>query len=199
MDVPLRTRPRRGWEDIDNDCLRHIINCTDFLTAARLGGSCTNYFRTVVRAHASDQVMILGLPCVLEEHLYWWAGPAEHGRRCTITPLECPTLEGMGQELEDDTRILALNQVSDMPTLLSFLGTCFLKVLVQSCIGLGRGKQRLACSHIGGHRGEASQHVHRCRRNSSTVVERWVRQCQFGQHEHEVSWRGSKLDEDSNH
>jgi hypothetical protein len=99
------SRPRRGWETLDDDALGEIVSRSDFLTSARLSGACTKYFKTV-RKYAWEKAMLVGLPCILEdEDVSWGVSPARRGRSCKLTPLEMPTLRG--------TRILSDEQVSD--------------------------------------------------------------------------------------
>jgi hypothetical protein len=89
---------------LDDDSLGEIARRSDFLTAARLGASCTNYFKTV-RKQAWEKAMLVGLPCILEEKVIQWdSGPLQHGRSCILTPLELPTLRG--------SRILSDEKVS---------------------------------------------------------------------------------------
>jgi len=108
MDSPGGSPPRRGWETLDDDPLGEIARCSDVLTAARLGASCTNFFKTVLKM-AWEKAMLVGLPCVLEEKVLLWDNPSNspplpsHG--CTLTPLELPTLRG--------SRILSDEQVSN--------------------------------------------------------------------------------------
>ena len=107
MDSLGSSPPRRGWETLDHYPLGEIARCSDVLTAARLGASCTNFFKTVLK-QAWEKVMLVGLPCVLEEEVLLWDHPSnspplpDHG--CTLTPLELPTLRG--------SRILSNEQVS---------------------------------------------------------------------------------------
>ena len=49
MDSPGGSPPRRGWETLDGDPLGEIARRSDALTAARLGASCTNFFKTVLK------------------------------------------------------------------------------------------------------------------------------------------------------
>ena len=81
-----------------------IARRSDVLTAARLGVSCTNFFKTLLK-----QAMLVGLPCVLEEKVLLWDNPSNSpplpGHGCTLTPLELPTLRG--------SRILSDEQVSN--------------------------------------------------------------------------------------
>ena len=82
---------------MDDDPLGEIARCSDVLTAARLGASCTNCFKTLLK-QAWEKAMLVGLPCVLEEKVLLWDNPSNspplpsHG--CTLTPLELPTLSG---------------------------------------------------------------------------------------------------------
>ena len=97
MDSPGGSPPRRGWETLDDDPLGEIVRHSDVLTAARLGASGTNYFKTVLKM-ACEKAMLVGLPCILEEKVLLWDNPSnspplpDHG--CTLTPLELPTLRG---------------------------------------------------------------------------------------------------------
>jgi len=107
MDSPGGSPPRRGWETLDGDPLGEIARRSDVLTAARLGASCTNFFKTLLK-HAWEKAMLVGLPCVLEEKVLLWDNPSNSrplpGHGCTLTPLELPTLRG--------SRILSDEQVS---------------------------------------------------------------------------------------
>ena len=62
MDSPGGSPPRRGWETLDDDPLGEIARRSDVLTAARLGASCTNYFKTMLK-QAWEKAMLVGLPC----------------------------------------------------------------------------------------------------------------------------------------
>ena len=53
-----------------------IARRSDVLTAARLGASCTNYFKTVLKL-AWEKAMLVGLPCVLEEKVLLWGQSSE--------------------------------------------------------------------------------------------------------------------------
>ena len=66
MDSPGGSPPRRGWEYLDDDPVGEIARRSGVLTAARLGASCTNFFKTVLK-QAWEKAMLVGLPCVLEE------------------------------------------------------------------------------------------------------------------------------------
>ena len=103
-DSPGGSPPRRGWETLDDDPLGEIARRSDVLTAARLGASCTNFFKTLLK-----QAMLVGLPCVLQEKVLLWENPSNSppltGHGCTLTPLELPTLRG--------SRILSDEQVSN--------------------------------------------------------------------------------------
>ena len=103
MDSPGGSPPRRGWETLDDDPVGEIACRSDVLTAARLGASCTNFFKTLLK-----QAMLVGLPCVLEEKVLLWDNPSNSpplpGHGCTLTPLELPMLRG--------SRILSDEQVS---------------------------------------------------------------------------------------
>ena len=104
MDSPGGSPPRRGWETLDDDSLGEIACRSDFLTAARLGASCTNYFKTV-RKQAWEKAMLVGLPCILEEKVIQWdSSPPQRGRSCILMPLELPMLRG--------SRILSNEQVN---------------------------------------------------------------------------------------
>ena len=95
MDLPGSYPPRRGWDTLDDDPLGEIARRSDVLTTARLGASCTNFFKTLLK-QAWEKAMLVGLPCVLKEKLVLWDNPSnsaplpDHG--CTLTPLELPTL-----------------------------------------------------------------------------------------------------------
>ena len=107
MDSPGSSPPRRGWVTLDDDPLGEIARRSDVLTAARLGASCTMFFKTVLK-QAWEKAMLVGLPCVLEEKVILWGSPlnspSQHGRACMLTPLEFSTLSG--------SRILSDEQVS---------------------------------------------------------------------------------------
>ena len=104
MDSPGGSPPRRGWETLDNDPVGEIARRSDVLTAARLGASRTNFFKTLLK-----QAMLVGLPCILEEKVLLWDNPSNSpplpGHGCMLTPLELPTLRG--------SRILSDEQVSN--------------------------------------------------------------------------------------
>ena len=108
MDSPGGSPPRRGWETLDDDPLGEIARRSDVLTAARLGASCTNFFKTLLK-QAWEKAMLVGLPCVLEEKVLLWDNPSNSppllGHGCMLTPLELPTLRG--------SRILSDEQVSN--------------------------------------------------------------------------------------
>ena len=108
MDSPGGSPPRRGWESLDDDSLGEIARRSDVLTAARLGASCTNFFKTLLK-QAWEKAMLVGLPCVLEEKVLLWDNPSNSpplpGHGCTLTPLDLPTLRG--------SRILSDEQVSN--------------------------------------------------------------------------------------
>ena len=108
MDLPGGSPPRRGWETLDDDPLGEIARRSDILTAARLGASCTNFFKTLLK-QVWEKAMLVGLPCVLEEKVLLWDNPSNSpplpGHGCTLTPLELPTLRG--------SRILSDEQVSN--------------------------------------------------------------------------------------
>ena len=95
-------------ETLDDDPLGEIARRSDVLTAARLGASCTNFFKTLLK-QAWEKAMLVGLPCVLEEKVLLWDNPSNSpplpGHGCTLTPLELPTLRG--------SRILSDEQVSN--------------------------------------------------------------------------------------
>ena len=97
MDLPGGSPPSRGWETMDDDPMGEITRRSDVLTAARLGASCTNFFKTVLK-QVSEKAMLVGLPCVLEEKVLLWDNPSNSppllGHGCTLTPLELPTLRG---------------------------------------------------------------------------------------------------------
>ena len=108
MGSPGGSPPRRGWESLGEGPLGEIARRPDVLTAARLGASCTNYFKMVLKM-AWEKAMLVGLPCVLEEKVLLCDNPSSspplpsHG--CTLTLLELPTLRG--------SRILSDEQVSN--------------------------------------------------------------------------------------
>ena len=65
------SRPRRGWDTLEGDPLGEIVSHSDFLTSARLSGTCTKYFNKV-RKYAWEKAMLVGLPCVLvNEDVSW--------------------------------------------------------------------------------------------------------------------------------
>ena len=49
MDSPGGSPPRQGWETLEDDPLGEIARRSDVLTAARLGASCTNFFKTLLK------------------------------------------------------------------------------------------------------------------------------------------------------
>ena len=104
MDSPSGSPPRRGWETLDDDPLGEIARRSDVLTAARLGASCTNYFKTVLKM-AWEKAMLAGLPCLLEEKVLLWDNPSNSpllpGHGCMFTPLELPMLRG-SRNLSDE-------------------------------------------------------------------------------------------------
>ena len=104
MDSLGGSPPRRGWETLDDDPLGEIARCSDVLTATRLGASCTNLFKMLLK-----QAMLVGLPCVLEEKVLLWDNSSNNpplpGHGCTLTPLELPMLRG--------SRILSDERVSN--------------------------------------------------------------------------------------
>ena len=108
MDSPGGSPPRRGWETLDDDPLGEIARRSDVLTATRLGASCTNFFKTVLK-QTWEKAMLVGLPCILEEKVLLWDNPSNSpplpGHRWTLTPLELPTLRG--------SRILSDEQVNN--------------------------------------------------------------------------------------
>ena len=71
MDSPGSSPPHRGWETLDDDPLGEIACRSDVLTAARLGASCTDFFKTLLK-QAWEKAMLVGLPCVLEEKVLLW-------------------------------------------------------------------------------------------------------------------------------
>ena len=97
MDSPGGSPPRRGRETLDDDLVGEIARRSDVLTAARLGASCTNFFKMVLKM-AWEKAMLVSLPCVLEEKVLLWDNPSNsppllcHG--CILTPLELSTLRG---------------------------------------------------------------------------------------------------------
>ena len=56
---------------MDDDPLGEIARRSDVLTAARLGASYTNFFKTVLK-QAWEKAMLVGLPCILEEKVLLW-------------------------------------------------------------------------------------------------------------------------------
>ena len=64
MDLPGGSPPRQGWETLDDDPQAEIARRSDVLTAARLGASCTNFFKMLLK-QAWEKAMLVGLPCVL--------------------------------------------------------------------------------------------------------------------------------------
>ena len=79
MDSPGGSPARRGWETLDDDPLGEITRRSDVRTAARLGASCTNFFKTVLKM-AWEKAMLVGLPCVLEEKVLLWDNPLNSDR-----------------------------------------------------------------------------------------------------------------------
>ena len=81
-----------------------IARRSDVLTAARLGASCTNFFKTLLK-----QAMLVGLRCILEDKVLLWDNPLNSpplpGHGCTLTLLELPMFRG--------SRILSNEQVSN--------------------------------------------------------------------------------------
>ena len=104
MDSPGGSPSRPGWETLDDDPLGEIACSSDVLNVARLGASCTNFFKTVLKM-AWEKAMLVGLPCVLEEKVLLWDNPSNSpplpGHGCTLTTLELPTLRG-SQILSDE-------------------------------------------------------------------------------------------------
>ena len=49
MDSPGGSPPRQGWETLDDDPLGEITRRSDVLTVGRLGASCTNFFKTLIK------------------------------------------------------------------------------------------------------------------------------------------------------
>ena len=97
MDSPGGFPPHRGWETLDGDPLGEIARRSDVLTAARLGASCTNFFKILLK-RAWEKVVLVSLPCILEEKVLLRDNPSNSpplpGHGCTLTPLELPTLRG---------------------------------------------------------------------------------------------------------
>ena len=93
---------------MDDDPLGEIARRADVHTAARLGASCTNFFKMVLKK-AWEKDMLVGLACVLEEKVLLWDNPSNcpplPGHGCTLTPLELQTSRG--------SRILSDEQVSN--------------------------------------------------------------------------------------
>ena len=56
---------------MDDDPLGEITRRSNILTAARLGASCTNFFKMVLKK-AWEKAMLVGLPCVLEVKVLLW-------------------------------------------------------------------------------------------------------------------------------
>jgi hypothetical protein len=116
MDSPGGSPPHRGWETLDDVPLGEIARRSDVLTAARLGASRTNYFKTVHK-QAWEKAMLVGLPCVLEQKVILWDNPSNSpplpGYGCTLTPLELPALRG--------SRILSDEQVSHVVYILNIV------------------------------------------------------------------------------
>ena len=88
----------------NDDPLGEIARRSDVLTAARLGASCTNFLKTVLKM-AWEKAMLVGLPCVLEENIILWDNPLNSqplpGHGCMLPPLEFPMLRG-SQILSDE-------------------------------------------------------------------------------------------------
>ena len=82
---------------MDDDPLEEIACRSSVLTVARLGASCTNFFKMLIK-QAWEKAMLVGLPCVLEEKVLLWDNPSNSpplpGHGYTLTPLELPTLRG---------------------------------------------------------------------------------------------------------
>ena len=70
MDSPGNYPPHRGWETLDDDPLGEIARRSDVLTTARLGASCINFFKMLLK-QAWEKAMLVGLPCVLEEKFFY--------------------------------------------------------------------------------------------------------------------------------
>ena len=104
MDLPGGSPPCWGWETLDDDPLGEIAGCSNVLTAARVGASCTNLFKTLLK-WACEKAMLVGLPCVLEDKVLLWDNSSNStplpGHGCTLTPLELTMLRG-SQILSDE-------------------------------------------------------------------------------------------------
>ena len=85
MDSPGGSPPRRGWETLDDDSLGEIARRSDVLTAARLGASCTNFFKTLLK-QVWEKAMLVGLPCVLEEKVLLWDNPLNSLKEHAVPP-----------------------------------------------------------------------------------------------------------------
>ena len=83
------SRPHWGWETLEDDPLGEIISRSDFLTSAKLSGTCTKYFK-MVRKYAWEKAMLVGLPCVLENEDVSW-GSLQRGVAVVASwcPLRC--------------------------------------------------------------------------------------------------------------
>ena len=89
---------------MEDDPLGEIACRSDVLIAARLGASCTYFFKTLLK-QVWEKAMLVGLPCVLEEKVLLWDNssnsPPLPGHGCTLTLLELMTLRG-SQILSDE-------------------------------------------------------------------------------------------------
>ena len=71
MDSPGGSPPHRGWETLDDDPLGEIARRSDVLTAARLGASCTNFFKTLLK-QAWEKAMLLVFHASSRRRLFYW-------------------------------------------------------------------------------------------------------------------------------
>ena len=98
------SRPRRGWETLDDNPLGQIVSRSDLPTSARLSGTSTKYFKRA-RKYAWGKAMLVGLPCALEdEDVYLGVSPARRGSSCKLTPLDMPTLRGTRISSDEQVR-----------------------------------------------------------------------------------------------
>ena len=80
---------QRRWANMQEDILQIMTSRIDVLSRARLAGTCTVLLETVPRISLD---LPLDLPCVIEEDLPWPIGLPQEGTRCTLMPLDAPTL-----------------------------------------------------------------------------------------------------------
>ena len=80
---------QRRWANMQEDILQIMTSRIDVLSRARLAGTCTVLLESVPRISLD---MPLDLPCVLEYDLSWPIRVPQEGTRCTLMPLDAPTL-----------------------------------------------------------------------------------------------------------